>query len=693
MVRSFEFFLEEERKLGKRFTYTCQIYEDRFNREDYNLIEAIWKDGEFINWLYWEVEDLMFRRKVSISSHLIVGDFLFAFSDAELGNWGGVFRNLNRNDYEYKIQERGYINSIFGINQGEYIEFHKYLLNKLSNRKLINKIVIRTNDGKGFKASVYFQLKMEMKVQNWEIQSKKPFSLQKFYEKYYSISSFRRLISSKRNKITMKNREVDMLGVKLANMNEYRLDRKIYDNAFDFINEWGMKLLNESKSSSIEEYFKKFKKMNEDKKLVRFLINESGWNKDSFDFLKNINMEFYLIIKNFSRVRSLNILRQNIWDKAFYLPHFLDLRQRIYANTMLSPTFDLILRYFFRFNINKTLNWEENGSSLFIKKILSFLKEIEEYNLDLKKKYYLLVLFIEVGKEFIEGGKYMYSFEEIIKSGKKAYENREIKSKEKNIHIIKLYMEINKLILNEEIDENMMIYKDATASGLQNYGLLLGYKEEMKPYLNMKGVSWCDTYQFLIDEKLIGEEIFKKRKFWKGTIMTIPYGIGKGSSFLKLLNKLAEEKIFYKKLSKEEQEKLKKMHHDFYDEIKSNIKEIFYKNKKSDFIKFEYRKKIVVNERIYKIGLKDRKGDKRDKYIVKWVTWLEDYEKEKKSEEANNIQHLDSLLMKYMLERMDIMGIHDCFGVRLCELHNLIDNVNLYYGNNDLNSYALFILI
>ena len=52
MVRSFESFLNSERVRGKRFMWSSQVYEERFDRKDYSLIERIWSNGEFINWLY-----------------------------------------------------------------------------------------------------------------------------------------------------------------------------------------------------------------------------------------------------------------------------------------------------------------------------------------------------------------------------------------------------------------------------------------------------------------------------------------------------------------------------------------------------------------------------------------------------------------------------------------------------------------
>jgi len=49
----------------------------------------------------------------------------------------------------------------------------------------------------------------------------------------------------------------------------------------------------------------------------------------------------------------------------------------------------------------------------------------------------------------------------------------------------------------------MIIFKDATSSGLQNYGILLGYKKEKLKYININNKnSFCDTYLYLINKFL-----------------------------------------------------------------------------------------------------------------------------------------------------------------------------------------------
>jgi hypothetical protein len=48
--------------------------------------------------------------------------------------------------------------------------------------------------------------------------------------------------------------------------------------------------------------------------------------------------------------------------------------------------------------------------------------------------------------------------------------------------------------------------------------------------------------------------------------------------------------------------------------------------------------------------------------------------------EANNMHYLDAKLVKKVIENFDILPIHDCFGVRLSELHLVVDEINEYYS-------------
>ena len=75
-----------------------------------------------------------------------------------------------------------------------------------------------------------------------------------------------------------------------------------------------------------------------------------------------------------------------------------------------------------------------------------------------------------------------------IKSGISNYnsQDKELDFSE-NLYLNKIKREISKILRKEKEDTNVLIFKDATASGLQNYGVLMGYKEEKLKYLNIDG--------------------------------------------------------------------------------------------------------------------------------------------------------------------------------------------------------------
>jgi hypothetical protein len=212
---------------------------------------------------------------------------------------------------------------------------------------------------------------------------------------------------------------------------------------------------------------------------------------------------------------------------------------------------------------------------------------------------------------------------------------------------------------------------------------MLGYKDEMLKYINIDGEDWCDTYKYLIEKFLILDnsikidiEKIKKRKNWKSTIMTIPYNATWFTCFQRFLKSLREEGIYYGDLDREEKEKIKNIHKDFYEKIKNNIKKEFYDNTKEDIIEFKYNKWIVDEKREYKVNYKKA----RDKY--RHITYIinEDRESSLRALEANNMHYRDSELVKAIMTEHEIIPIHDCFGIRLFELHEVMDKINDYYS-------------
>ena len=66
----------------------------------------------------------------------------------------------------------------------------------------------------------------------------------------------------------------------------------------------------------------------------------------------------------------------------------------------------------------------------------------------------------------------------------------------------------------------------------------------------------------------------------------------------------------------------------------------------------------------------------------------------KQAAEANNMHFLDAELVKHVLSKLDVVTVHDCFGVRLCELHLLMDEINDYYSQRiGEKTYSPFIII
>ena len=73
--------------------------------------------------------------------------------------------------------------------------------------------------------------------------------------------------------------------------------------------------------------------------------------------------------------------------------------------------------------------------------------------------------------------------------------------------------------------------------------------------------------------------------------------------------------------------------------------------------------------------------NERDKYVDVEYSITRDLRKSTIAREANNLHYLDAALVAEILEKFEILTIHDCFGVRLCELHLFMDNVNRYYSD------------
>lgn len=663
-------FIENERRVSKKFLEGLQIFDERFNYEDYAFIKKIFDNSEFINKVYYIIDDIINSLKEDYRVRfLVIGDFLFSMTSYELSDPSHIILKTNRNSYIESIKIRSKIN---GLDSEKYILIHKKLIIGLRITGILKRTEIRKFDESSWKTTVYMQI-IGIKIileDNIRIGfSKEPFIVKYIDNKIYSISSFRNIWKAKRKKREMEEFKICIKSIIKANQIKMFLSSNLVSINRAYLDNEKNRLLYESKCNSYEDYFNK----------VIDILKNNKYELNTKIIFNNYK-EYEDIIKNFQKILSLYILNKKILDKEIYLPCFKDNRERQYYGTLISPTFYKIFRYLYEFSNKKNIN--NLKESRFYSEVIKYSNLIKEFKVDEEKKYFIIVLLIEVGKFFVKSKDYFIKTEDIIISGLENYKikNREIK-KEEIMYLNKIYLKLDDLINNNRLTDTI-IFKDATASGLQNYGLILGYKEEMLKYINIDGSDWCDTYKYLIDKFLkiddikLDREKIEKRKNWKSTIMTIPYNAVWYSCFLKFLESLRDEGIEYNELNNEEKEKLKRMHKDFYEKIKENVKKEFYKNDRENLINFGYNEWKEGNKREYKVNY--RKG--RDKYIDITYIISEDKKSSLKALEANNMHYRDSELVKEIIEEYEVITVHDCFGISLFELHNVMDKINKYYS-------------
>jgi hypothetical protein len=689
----YEDFIKNEKEFSIRFLKSQQILPDRFDEDEYLVIKELFKNVSMIEKIYEVIDYILKKEKIyNISKIIVMGDFLFSMGYLNSKDPVSLVLKISRDDYLSNIELRANINKWFGYNHDIYIKIHKKLLIGLRDEKIIEKNIIKVKNEK-WETIIYF--KIIFKINNLE--DIHPLGLSKFpfivnLSKEYSIGSFRNIWKLKRKKREMEDYPICINSVIKANSIKLKLNKNIYEINKKILDKEMNSILNKSNCSSVKDYFDKLKRIVDDKEYSKALnfgkeIYGEIYVKNLISIRINIKEEYAKIIKNFQKVMTMNMINRNIFNIEYYLPCFIDNRGRQYYGTLLSPTFYKIFRNMYCFVEEK--EFVDLEKSTFYKKIIKHKKLVESFNLNDLESYVAIVLLIEIGKNFIEiKNECFIKTEDIIKLGILNINKTKELDFEEEMYVNKIRCELIKLIKKDKVDINTLIFKDATASGLQNYGILLKYKKEMLKYLNIDGDDWCDTYQHIVN-KFINDEEFKKRKYWKSTIMTIPYNAVWYSCFTKFIEKLEQNGIIYKEMSEERKEYIKNMHRSFYYEVKSNIKNEFFVNNEADLIEFKYKEWKLSNKKEYKINYKKL----REKYSVNYYELIEDTISTERSKEANNMHYLDALLVKEIIEFFDIISIHDCFGIRLCELHLVMDKINKYYSEKvDMDTYNIHII-
>ena len=169
----------------------------------------------------------------------------------------------------------------------------------------------------------------------------------------------------------------------------------------------------------------------------------------------------------------------------FYIPSFVDGRGRFYLGTNISPTFFPIFRSMTFFAKKSQRKYEKLENSTYYQRMMVFRGLIRGEENE-KNIYLLIVLYIEVGKYFIKSNNEWHNTAEIIEMGIKNVENY-TGNIEKDLELNKVFRIISSIKNKEEIGGEEIIYRDATASGIQNAGILYGYKKEKLRILNLEG--------------------------------------------------------------------------------------------------------------------------------------------------------------------------------------------------------------
>ena len=340
-------------------------------------------------------------------------------------------------------------------------------------------------------------------------------------------------------------------------------------------------------------------------------------------------------------------------------------------------------------------------------------------NIEIKKKSYIWLL-ISLAEPFKNRIGSSVSIKEFIEKGieieknKKLIEGLDYDDRIKCTYILKIIEEVKK-----DVWIKRLVPKDATASVFQHLVKCLGkHNNESLKYCNMDSENtWYDTYSIIIDkfnEKIeinnISKEKYYKifnRKNLKKTLMTRNYGCGLKKSFeyfnesieniLKESNEIEINEInnnfvkFYKYISENNsitKESINKIA-SFFEKDKSII---FEDLAKTNYKYFKFEEKRIDSS----------VNTKRYTRILKKITNDEDNKKYKISIVANYIQSQDAALVRWILKRITIITIHDCFMIDYANITYLIALINegmriqfhtIIKNSETNNIFSIFIVI
>lgn len=419
-----------------------------------------------------------------------------------------------------------------------------------------------------------------------------------------------------------------------------------------------------------------------------------------------------------------NILKNYEKNIKYYIPFIIDFRGRKYDLSDISPTFFSELRYCLHlgeYDLEKDI--KEHFLKNKINKILINYVYLLDKNIksddDLKNIAYIWLL-ISLSEPFKNKIGSKIHIKQFIEKGLEIFNNKNIindldyDDKIKCLYIIKIIEELKKNILIKRL-----VPKDATASVFQHLVKCLGdYDENSFKYCNMSSEKyWYDTYSIIIEifnKKIkrdqLSEEKYNKifnRKNLKKIMMTKNYGCGLKKSF-KYFKDSIEDII--KDFNEIEINEINNIFVKFYKNISENNE--ITKGSSSTIINFFRQDKGIIFDDLSKTNYKYLKfkekridstvNNKRYTRILKIKTNDEDKKKYNISIVANYIQSQDACLVRWVLSRIIIITIHDCFMIDYLNISYLIGlinegmNVNFHSIKNEKENkiiFSIFIII
>ncbi len=232
--------------------------------------------------------------------------------------------------------------------------------------------------------------------------------------------------------------------------------------------------------------------------------------------------------------------------RPFYLASYIDFRGRIYSDSKISPTSTKIYRHLYHYGFYSGVELNFFTAKLASSRAFKIISAHRDLLYSFEKKYStqftdleinaLLWLFLELGKlikgKLLKNGR--VSLREFLEHGIISYSTDPISENFEDKIIYKKVCEaIHNIFLKKKIKKTI-IYKDSTASVLQQLTKLLGHKsEKILEIMNINHESiWYDPYSFIIDiykikSPIANPEVEKLfiRKILKKLIMTVNYSL------------------------------------------------------------------------------------------------------------------------------------------------------------------------